>query len=960
MCRSAFLIFITIFVTVFAGATNFEPVGVGGGGWLHSGAYLPTDADVICVGADVSGAYLSTDGGDSWTPFNAGLLNADENPTHYVEDIEGVDNAYFTGFVAATYGGIYKATTSGPWVSMTPIQDYWYDYDTGWTEQPQGIPFSCVDWDGGDILVAGAGQVRWGSSYEDTYYPAPDNVAASSHPDTNSIWIYDFSDANPSWTPMANTGFGAVRDITVLDDLGTTLIAAATTKGVKYWNGVSWISLEQHSAIVDLQTWGTLPYGTVLDGWSIHLSDRGSLYLACSRDGTNYPSSPFPSGVYRIPDVTGTQFWFYVDDYQNDSYFGTNMLTMARDGSVHPENPNHNIAPGQFIYMTVADQAGTDGKDLLYLGCRNGVYGLFRGECPNTGYFGEGSWTNLVADNGYLESGALTNADDGWNEWSAAVMFHPAVAPSDPDLVTVQFDVRLHYSEDGGDTWNLSYTEEGSSGWSQLGYNELCVTDLDWWGSQLVESTGDCGLFMSVDGQLDEFLDITPNVDGNYTDTPDSWVWNPECREIAVVDDWNQSGDPALFASFGDYVQKRRASRVMMYHDFTSGPEWRWIGDDLANPTCYLFLDLAAASDTTLYAIYNRYSNPLGQSTSLVAAGVAKFEYSGTDWATTFCNGTGGLDTTKTFTDLYYHETTNRLFLAAGHSHGGIWYMDLDDAVPDWCKCVGPDDENVPEAQDDFGDVKCIAGAADGSTLYAGTRGRSQDGWGTILKCVNPSAAMPAWTAQLNQDVNHCYLDIDTPYHQNWDELATNRRLTYVNSIIVDPNDADSYYFGLCGDWGLLQSHKGLWACDDTTFTKLDDGEAFEGITVSALELDTSSRLVVGTRGLETWHQVQSIGSKAKTGGKADFDLRIHQQGRRPGECVIAYELATRSRVQVEFYDVRGRLVSRTAPRLQEAGRQTFVWDGRSGQGLRCASGVYLVRVTAGRQHGRSKVTLVR
>jgi flagellar hook capping protein FlgD len=62
-------------------------------------------------------------------------------------------------------------------------------------------------------------------------------------------------------------------------------------------------------------------------------------------------------------------------------------------------------------------------------------------------------------------------------------------------------------------------------------------------------------------------------------------------------------------------------------------------------------------------------------------------------------------------------------------------------------------------------------------------------------------------------------------------------------------------------------------------------------------------------------------------------------------------------RVRVEMFDVSGRLVRVLADRYAESGAQTFVIDGRNGQGAPLASGIYYIRVSTA--EGRSAMQRV-
>ena len=73
----------------------------------------------------------------------------------------------------------------------------------------------------------------------------------------------------------------------------------------------------------------------------------------------------------------------------------------------------------------------------------------------------------------------------------------------------------------------------------------------------------------------------------------------------------------------------------------------------------------------------------------------------------------------------------------------------------------------------------------------------------------------------------------------------------------------------------------------------------------------------------------------------------------------INYELPADSHVMLSVYDLSGRLVRVLEDSQMAAGEHSVRWDGRDGQGLAQASGMYFVRLNAGGTTGLRKITLV-
>ena len=62
----------------------------------------------------------------------------------------------------------------------------------------------------------------------------------------------------------------------------------------------------------------------------------------------------------------------------------------------------------------------------------------------------------------------------------------------------------------------------------------------------------------------------------------------------------------------------------------------------------------------------------------------------------------------------------------------------------------------------------------------------------------------------------------------------------------------------------------------------------------------------------------------------------------------------------VKVFDTRGRLVRQLLAQDLVAGEHDLMWDGRNEQGRGMPSGVYLVRVTSGVEHGVMKLILAK
>ena len=60
-----------------AGRVEWTPLGLSGGGGMFAPAISPADPDLMMINCDMSGAYISEDGGANWRMINCGQLKSD-------------------------------------------------------------------------------------------------------------------------------------------------------------------------------------------------------------------------------------------------------------------------------------------------------------------------------------------------------------------------------------------------------------------------------------------------------------------------------------------------------------------------------------------------------------------------------------------------------------------------------------------------------------------------------------------------------------------------------------------------------------------------------------------------------------------------------------------------------------------------------------------------------------------
>lgn len=91
-------------------------------------------------------------------------------------------------------------------------------------------------------------------------------------------------------------------------------------------------------------------------------------------------------------------------------------------------------------------------------------------------------------------------------------------------------------------------------------------------------------------------------------------------------------------------------------------------------------------------------------------------------------------------------------------------------------------------------------------------------------------------------------------------------------------------------------------------------------------------------------------------------EFRLHQNFPNPFNptTMIRYEVPFRSRIQLKVYSVLGEELTTVVDNLHEAGTYSASWNGRRGDGIPVASGLYFVRLIADDYSATKKMVLLR
>src|SRR5262245_17481708 len=63
--------------TLVAGTAEWQPIGISGGGAMFAPAISPSNSNLMMLNCDMSGAYISEDGGRNWRLIHYAQLQSD-------------------------------------------------------------------------------------------------------------------------------------------------------------------------------------------------------------------------------------------------------------------------------------------------------------------------------------------------------------------------------------------------------------------------------------------------------------------------------------------------------------------------------------------------------------------------------------------------------------------------------------------------------------------------------------------------------------------------------------------------------------------------------------------------------------------------------------------------------------------------------------------------------------------
>jgi len=799
----------------------------GGGGQMHASAYSLTDPNEIMIGGDISGAWITYDHGASWEPANEGLTRfIPGDPTTYVDDLVAVPG----GYVAATHIGLFRWTSATKtWARIGTKLSYTRELSLGATTFSYPIPFSAIAWDGGDLLIAGAGRTRCEAETSTLFnntYPNVTGAAGDSAICVNSyvngtaihasgtcysLWQFNLS-TSTDWSPVYGGGnFGAVRDVDVdVADGDTTIVACSGGALMAYSTGDGWCNLEGNGYVVNGGFVPAVTYSATAAGfspWSLFLVRHNTMYVGFDQRGT--PAKANISGAYRYLDVT------------NDSEVGYYVG--------HPTNPCTNLGIALPAAGYGATQTGTyggrvDGRfvslvgsgataDTLLISGRIGRCGVIRAISDYAPGTAHDDTTEAIVYHGTDETKG-TGYNNAWlNIWGSTQTMPAAVSPLNHSRICINTSARMEVTTTGSAPFGIAWTDStiigGRTYWRGRGWNEMQVLAIDnLTDGRLVVGNADEGVFISdPSGQYWEMWPVTTEATGSNTAGK---AWNIECRDLVVNRDYDGLGHDAIIAILGD---SNSPSKVLYLTDDDGDGNWTWGAVSTLNAN-YMYKNVCNVSAGVILAAVQTYTTTAPGGTKGVQ--VHRFTYDGLGaWDRVRLNN-GSLPTALVFTEVAYSAARNKMFvssIAYGDS-GGVYRCTLGDSA--WTRVIN---KTTTTNRRDIGTMRL---SASGSGMYIGTNGPQLSGYAQLLYTENPCAPTPTWTELFNSS-DATALPVQVPeYTVGWgmtSSWTSSRRSIQPRNIRLSPTDSTVVYFGITGPSNA--SHYGVWKLSGSTLTKL-------------------------------------------------------------------------------------------------------------------------------------------
>jgi photosystem II stability/assembly factor-like uncharacterized protein len=449
-------------------------IGPGGGGTTRRPAISPHDPKVVVLGCDMTGAYITSDGGASWRMFNLGSV-----PTAFAFDPSRPQTIY------AGAAAVYRSDDSGrTWRMLLPDP----------AKDTVARPIS----DHGDrVFFTG-----------DSAYPGSGR--------TVTIHAIAVDESDPERLHVA----ASAADSPIPGTPASPTVLLGSTDGGRTWSRTTALGSERIFAI-RADGGGKTPRVRVLGETGVHEGEGESWRHLPAPGGTRFTSGAFGrdprSGVVFAyattpvtPGATGRAGGVHASEDGGRTWRSANGSLL---GAVREAGQGNEWGPAKGSRPSLGPIAVSARFPLIaYVGLR-GIVLAGRGEAPLNGIAkttdGGRTWGVVHAESdrpsenlegSWIETRAQ---EDGHSVWFDSP-YDLAVAPANPDVAFATDLFRAYRTLDGGRAWaQVNSERRGEDRWTSRGFDVTTTYGVHFDphdARRVFVPYTDIGLFRSEDG----------------------------------------------------------------------------------------------------------------------------------------------------------------------------------------------------------------------------------------------------------------------------------------------------------------------------------------------------------------------------------------------------------------------------------------------------------------------------
>jgi photosystem II stability/assembly factor-like uncharacterized protein len=478
-------------------------IGPGGGGTMRRPVVSPYDPDLVVQGCDMTGAYITHDGGDSWRMFNLGWV-----PNAFAFD--PVDpNVIYAGT-----GVLWRSEDAGRTWGLVFPDPARHTVEHGWGDHAEAV-YTTDDatYPSGQMANIHAIAVDPGSPERLALaMSATDPGPPGSHPAATLVLTSE--DRGKTWTRRGKLLSGRVFALWRAGEDDAVQVEAIGQAGVE--------------VVSDGKT-GVLRGGPKgLTSASVARGPGGDMIV--------YATTPISR---KGDDVTGG-IWVSEDSGQTWRPSNGNLAAAARGEGDREWGP----AAGSRPTLGPIAVSAKDPK-VAYVGLR-GLRLEKDADAQSNGIArtadGGKTWTVVLAESDRPQAGFATSwieeraVEQGYNfsVWLDAP-YDIAVAPTDPDVVYASDLFRSYRTRDGGKTWSQTNSvKKGEDSWTSRGLDVTTAYGVHFDPfdrKRMFITYTDIGLFRSEDGGA-SWIGSTRGIPTPWRNTTYWVVFDPDVKDL--------------------------------------------------------------------------------------------------------------------------------------------------------------------------------------------------------------------------------------------------------------------------------------------------------------------------------------------------------------------------------------------------------------------------------------------